>query len=206
MGQDLTLIDSLWWPASDEHAHDILPREVGPAMTAVLPYVHDFGVCVQAGGNVGVWPLALAGRFARVYTFEPEALNYKCLTRNTAGKNIIAARAALGATAGSTGLNFNPHNTGAHRLEGGGDIPVTTIDSLELPTCGLIWLDVEGYELFALEGARETIAHCRPAIVLEIGGLADLYAVPRGAEGAWLLSRGYSLAKRIGRENIFVPS
>jgi len=42
-----------------------------------------------------------------------------------------------------------------------------TIDSLNLPKVDLIKLDVEGMEEKALDGARETIARCRPLLFVE---------------------------------------
>ncbi len=49
----------------------------------------------------------------------------------------------------------------------GGDIPSVTIDSLKLPYCGLIKLDIEGAEMDALLGALDTIRRCKPVIVIE---------------------------------------
>ena len=41
------------------------------------------------------------------------------------------------------------------------------IDELGLRACALIKVDVEGMEASVVEGARETIARCRPALFLE---------------------------------------
>jgi hypothetical protein len=43
----------------------------------------------------------------------------------------------------------------------------------------LIHLDVEGFEAFALLGAKETIARSRPLIVLETNGSGDEYGWPQ---------------------------
>jgi len=41
------------------------------------------------------------------------------------------------------------------------------IDELNLPSCGLIQLDIEGYEYFALLGAQNTIEKYHPVIIVE---------------------------------------
>jgi hypothetical protein len=41
------------------------------------------------------------------------------------------------------------------------------IDDMHLPSCDLIQLDIEGYELFALQGAQRTIEQYRPVIMIE---------------------------------------
>ena len=46
-------------------------------------------------------------------------------------------------------------------------MPTVIIDELDLPSCGLIQLDVEGYEYFALLGARRTIEKYHPVIMVE---------------------------------------
>lgn len=46
-------------------------------------------------------------------------------------------------------------------------VKVTTIDALNLAACDAIYLDVEGYETPALEGAAKTIAAYRPLIHVE---------------------------------------
>ena len=61
------------------------------------------------------------------------------------------------------------------RLIDGEEIKLTTIDSLELERLDFIKLDIEGYELFALKGAEETIKRCKPLIAFEILSHASNY-------------------------------
>jgi FkbM family methyltransferase len=201
----LKQIDGLWWPTSDQHAHTVLPGEAVVALETVLPHVEQRHVCVQAGGNAGVWPLRLADYFEKVYTFEPEPLNFECLRRNVTKPNIVATRAALGEKAGSVGLFLHLQNTGGHTIRGKGRIPVVTIDSLELGACDLIWLDIEGYELFALQGAEGTIKRYRPVVVVEVGGLSNNFGIPTGEDGRWLAERNYRHAGQVGRDFVYVP-
>jgi len=164
------------------------------AMPVVLPLVKEKGVCVQAGGNVGVYPKALSGVFGRVLTFEPDPDNLACLERNVTEGNVMIWRAALGSEKGSCGMDhIEPDNCGAHKVTDGGSIPVMSIDSLELDRCDLIWLDIEGAEAQAICGAMATIEKFSPIIVLEEKGLGAKAALP-----------GYRQVNRIGNDTVYM--
>ena len=146
----------------------------------------DKNVMIQAGGNVGVYAWQYAQMFDSVYTFEPEDLNFYCLERNIADqKNIKATKAFLGKQSGTAGIKNHAndkavartdkypdgrpteYNTGAYEINGIGEIPVIDIDSMNLPQCDLIHLDIEGSELDALKGAENTIKQHKPILCLE---------------------------------------
>lgn len=135
-------------------------------------HVTDRRTCVQAGGNQGMYPRLLSYMFSNVYTFEPDPLNFYCLTFNCQEDNIFKMQAALGAETGMARVNrITMHNTGCHTVATDGECytPMLTIDSLNLPHCGYFQLDIECYEIAALQGAVETIARCKPVIQCENG-------------------------------------
>lgn len=134
--------------------------------------VADWSVCIQAGGNQGMYPRILAEMFTHVYTFEPDPLNFHCLVQNCQLDNIYKLNAALGEHPGLAKVNRSSmQNTGCHTVttEGECHVPMMTIDSLNLETCGLFQLDLERYEIHALRGAIETIKRCKPVIQCELG-------------------------------------
>jgi FkbM family methyltransferase len=47
-------------------------------------------------------------------------------------------------------------------------VPARTIDSYNFEDVDIIKIDVEGSELFVMQGARDTITRCRPAVQVEI--------------------------------------
>ncbi len=161
------------WIASDDGAWD------GPKhdwenghFTGIQDLVTDWSICVQAGGNQGMYPKLLSQHFKHVYTFEPDPLNFHCLVNNCQSDNIYKMQAALGETTGLARVErAGMHNTGCHTVSTEGEcyVPMVTIDSLKLPSCGLFQLDLERYELHALKGALETIARCKPVIQCECG-------------------------------------
>jgi len=186
-------IDGLWWPDFDVRCRNAVVNECAAAMPLVLPLVKEKRVCVQAGGNVGVYPLALAKVFGLVLTFEPDEENYECLTQNVRLPYVHVFNAALGSEVGTCGvLRIDTDNCGSHKTLPGTAVPVKTIDGLALTACDLIWLDIEGAEADAINGARATIEKFSPIIVLEEKGLGAKADLP-----------GYSRLMRIGNDTVY---
>jgi FkbM family methyltransferase len=123
---------------------------------------------VQAGGNCGFYPKKYSSIFQNVYTFEPEWLNFYCLNRNVTESNVVKSQACLGNEPNLVDLNVHEKNRGKTHIAGEGKYPVYTIDNIGLKVCNLIHLDIEGYEYFALLGAKKTIKTCHPLIVIEV--------------------------------------
>lgn len=202
--------DGWWWPLDDRHARSVVMRDVVPDVFNVLSYTPERRVIVQAGGNVGVYPVALADRFSRVITFEPDPVNAECLELNVRARDALRRvtihRSALGAESGvCQPTEVDANNCGANRVVfGEGDVPVTTIDSLGLEICDCIWLDLEGAEAHALMGAAQTIARCSPVISVEDKGLDErFFGAAEGAVPALLRSYGYEQIGAYGRDKIF---
>lgn len=137
------------------------------ACDAALKRVKKFDLAIQAGGCVGVWPRYLRTYFQKVYTFEPSPENYALMRRNLGDMDIRCFNAALYHTVGRCGLLLSDRNCGDDRTMEGNDTETVTIDSLEVEP-DLIYLDIQGDEYFALQGARETLKRCSPIIAIEV--------------------------------------
>lgn len=74
-----------------------------------------------------------------------------------------------------------------------GSIKIITIDSLNLPRCDLLHLDVEEFEPNVLQGAEKTIAKYKPVIILEAGHGGDI------AE-----SYGYQLVEKLTTDWLYL--
>jgi FkbM family methyltransferase len=137
---------------------------------------------IQAGGNQGMYPRLLAEAFERVYTFEPDGLNFFCLVQNCQKDNIFKFQAAVGHTFSFVDLDRQGDNTGGYTIKPGGSIPIVPIDAFGFQDVDLIMLDVERAELSALHGATETIKRSWPVIVLECGNTQDIqdFLIPLG--------------------------
>lgn len=165
-GQDVDLV----WPTSDTSCYSIIAADWADFNPILMSHVRARGVVLQAGGNCGMYPLLHSKQFEYVFTFEPDPVNFYCLSHNCISSKIIKFNTAVGDKAEP--LNFGvpaPYNVGMNKV-GAGDTVIYSIpiDCLNLPVLALLHLDIEGYELPALRGAEQTIRRCRPVIAVEL--------------------------------------
>lgn len=206
MGIDIKREDGLIWPVRDRETTRAVMASIDD-MNLAITYCKKHDIVVQAGGNCGAWPKYLAQTFRFVYTFEPDYENFYCLTRNCQEPNIFKYQAALGDYSDFVNLQKTCHNVGAHYIEGKGPIPVMPIDSLHLPTCDCIFLDIEGYELKAILGAAKTIKKFRPVIHAEDKGLSEKYGSNKGDIEKFLISTfNYTVVSRPHRDVVLIPN
>jgi FkbM family methyltransferase len=152
--------------------------------------------------------------FGTVYSFEPDPLNFVALTVNTADlPNVFRYQAALGIERGAlrglkNGDRKFPANCGAWYVEGEGSIPTLAIDDLGLAACDMILLDVEGGEYSALRSAHETIARCKPVVMIEDKGLGETFYSERPGAAVTLLIKehGYRIAAHYKNDKVLVPA
>jgi FkbM family methyltransferase len=143
-------------------------------------FVRPGMVVVEVGANIGTHTVFLAravGCQGRVLAFEPQRIVFQALCANLALNsiaNVHAWQAAVGRQCGEILVpELDPekeHNFGGLGLgefRSGERVPVVTLDSLKLPQCHLVKVDVEGMEQQVLEGARELLARCQPILYVE---------------------------------------
>jgi FkbM family methyltransferase len=134
-------------------------------------YLDGESVFLDIGANIGTITMPMAKIAKTVLAFEPVPVNVDLLEENKKlnnSENVQIFPVALGATAGLVGLEAQgAAETGTYSVRGEGNIPLVTLDSLSTsPT--VIKLDVEGYEIDVLKGARETLKKYKPVILFEI--------------------------------------
>jgi FkbM family methyltransferase len=148
---------------------------------------------------MGVWPWLLAKKFAKVITFEPDPVCYDALTQNLAHSPKIECHnmALMDAPGAVHMMNDEPDNLGAQYVAPmPHGIEATTIDALALPMCDLIYLDIEGAELPALQGAKATIKAFKPVVVVEDKGHSSRFGYKKGDSVQWLYQFGYFAVNR----------
>ena len=183
-GQTKIVHDDLW-PIRDQTCHRVAYDFRGAALA--IKRCRKLDLAIQAGGCVGAWPRHLRETFSKVYTFEPSSENFGLMVENLGDLDIQKFHAALSDKVGRCGLRLNPSNCGDDQTVAGDEVDTVTIDSLGVDP-DLIYLDIQGDEFAALNGAAETLKRCSPVIGIEVDNkLARL----KGDAVALLKNLGY---------------
>ncbi len=183
-------------------------------LTAALGFVTDFSLAIDGGAHVGTWSKLMSKAFETVIAVEPSPDTFECLVENMKAfncYNVDLRPIAIGAKVGRVQMALEgraaaANNTGGRFVQPGGDIPVERIDDWKLPSCGFIKLDIEGSEPLALEGARETLARCKPIVLFEHKGFCRRYGLPADAVLTLLTSVDYRELAVAGKDRIWGPA
>jgi len=166
-------------------------------------------VALDIGSNKGVFSYLLAGQGLNVHAFEPIPLFYERLKRTAPG-NLHCHNIALSNVDGEADFHI-PMNNGRilnqvatlRDLDAGTDfitikVPTRRLDGLDLGDIGFIKIDAEGFEKQIIEGGLETIARCRPVMLIEIEEAhtgEDLWASLKFIESLGYTTHGFHEGK-----------
>jgi len=160
------------------------------------------GVCVQAGGAMGLYPLLLSSIFDKVYTFEPYVPSFEILCKNVDALNIhnvypqcfgLGANEEKGVVHVRTNTNLGSNMV---KINKDGDVHIRKLDSFSFGKVDFLWLDIEGFEEHAIAGAHELIKRDMPVIALESLHTETII---------FLEQLGYSPPKKSMMDNFFYP-
>ena len=185
------------WPKADDYCYKVIMQDWQKFKDDIFANTPNRKVVVQAGGNAGLYPYLYSIQFEKVFTFEPDPINFYCLTTNCPSPMIVKSNVALGDKC--EWINLIPSiygdNSGMATVSKSHQgIPTysITIDSLSIDDVSLIHLDVEGFEYYVLRGAEKTIKRCRPTIVTEVLNRMEELKIQKIME-----KHNYKIAKRI---------
>ena len=155
-------------------------------------------VAIDVGANIGALTIPMAKLVepnGLIYAFEASEANLGLLNRNIIQNQcddlVLPIPCAASDHKGTLKVD---KQSALHAYcrpdinEGEFEVDCTTIDALELKRCKLIKIDVDGHELEVLNGAKETIARCRPIIYIE-----NEIHEKREAMVAWFIDHGYRM-------------
>ncbi len=161
------------------------PTWEGSTLEACLAHTAGRRRALDVGAHIGFWSRWLASHFEHVEAFEPHALLRECLRSNVEATNRAIHGCALGDRNGAIAVILGAENTGtSHVVESTpGDVPLRRLDEFAFTDVDFIKIDVEGYELFVLQGSVATLRRNLPLVLVEQNesnaryGLSPLAAV-----------------------------
>lgn len=217
-----------WMRTMRQDAHGRLGYQLHK-YRAALRFARARRVAVDVGAHVGLWSWPMSHDFARVEAYEPMAAHRECFRANMADA-LAAGRAtlhdcALGAesgptvwlrtrtpgSSGDTGVDPEAERSSLRgTVHGPGDgepAPLRRLDDFGLADVDLLKVDCEGYELFVLRGAVETLRRCRPVVVVEQKpetGMESRYGIGTTDAVAFLV--GLGAVRRAGIQGDYILS
>jgi len=210
------LHEGIWFPDGEEHIpyiFSVRPRRVDGKLThqyhkleAAVARCRQHRVALDCGAHVGLWSMHLQRLFGKVLAFEPHPAHRMCFHKNVDMEtgNVDLRVNAVGETPQRVGLKSTPgHSANTRIVPGGDEADMIRIDDLGLETVDLIKLDLEGYELAALRGAKETLERCRPLVIVEQKpGVAQHFGFPETGALDFLTSLGAGIHRELGGDYI----
>jgi FkbM family methyltransferase len=131
---------------------------------AALEYIKQWRVCLDIGSNIGQWTRPLSKKFESVVCFEPNPNFRECFEKNIQEKNVLLWPYGLSDKEHKAKQDFN--STVLQQEDG--DIDCRTLDSFGLTNVDFVKIDVDGFEIPLLNGARETLSKNDPVINIEM--------------------------------------
>ena len=119
-------------------------------------------------------------KYVAVHIFEPDPSNYEACKKNLSGHENIHFH-KLGLSDKKQTLRFDTQGS-ASKITGEGqlEINVDRLDDITQEPLTLVKMDIEGAELGAVEGARETILRDHPRLAISVYHCAgDFWKIPK---------------------------
>lgn len=130
------------------------------------------GTVVDVGAMIGDHTMTYAdwvGPGGKVHAFEPNPEAFECLAYNMRDLDqVVAYKFGLSDQAGTCKLNLSPNAGASHLSNEEGEIKMIALDDLDLASLHFLKIDAEGFETRILSGARETLHHLCPAMLIEV--------------------------------------
>lgn len=158
---------SKWVQESNRLDHDqnMLP--------VILPYIKEGDTVVDGGAFIGDHTIAYlnaVGLHGVVWAFEPSREAFLCLKHNC--PRAFHFNCGLSDRPGYITLTRGDNKGATFGIEAEEGESVVPLDMYEMPDLDFLKLDIEGMELRAIRGAKETILRCKPTILVEVNEFA----------------------------------
>ena len=120
---------------------------------------------IDIGAWWGPWTLHWQPHAKKIEIFEPNKKILPMLEHNISTyNNCTLHKTALGDKKGTVSMGYATHSGTNHVTESQGDIGIDTLDSYSFTEVDVVKIDVEGYEMSVLQGAKQTIMQQKPLL------------------------------------------
>lgn len=207
--------DAWWFPDGETHLPTWM-REANARVDGRLTYqFHKYHLArsfcrrrqhaVDVGAHVGLWTYWMARDFAAVDAFEPHEQHAACWHSNIPPRDGVRLHTcALGATIQLVCLQDGDGSSSRSYIAEGTTVLMRRLDEFRIPQVSFLKLDCEGYEVFVLEGGRDTIWRCRPVIIVEQKtGCAQRFGRGETEACQWLRAMGARCRANLGGDYIY---
>jgi len=196
--------ENSFWVLYGQHTEPTYLEDAGNGQRsqrdAALEYVKRWRVCLDIGSNIGQWTRPLTKKFDSVICFEPNSNFRECFKRNITETNVILWPYGLSDREHRAQQDFNSTVV----KQGEGDIQCRTLDSFGLNNLDFVKIDVDGFEVPLLEGARETLTRNTPVINIEMKRDKRIDTVKQAE--AILRDLGYVFKKRTKSDEVWLKT
>jgi FkbM family methyltransferase len=174
-------INGVWVPSNDVHAEQWRQGQPFTQNKCLKEFIEwcqsqdkKFNTVLDIGAWCGTWSAEFAPYCKKIYAIEPDRTHVECLLKNLSSfDNIELLDYAMGDTETSVSLTDDDF-TQARRIYSIGDILMKTVDSFKFEDVDLIKIDVEGFEMNVLRGAKDTLKDCN-FLMIELNNNSKKY-------------------------------
>ena len=204
-------MDNNYWVLYASHDEPKFFKDAGGGQKeqreASLKYVSSYRNALDIGSNIGQWTRPLSKLFDTVICFEPNPNFRECFDKNITESNVVLHPYALSshqhtAQQGKTDTHLN-HKIGDTEPRDG-DIECRSLDSFKFTEIDYVKIDVDGFEVPLLEGAKETLTINAPVINIEMKRRKRPLTTRRATK--ILNDLGYEYVKTTKSDEIWIKS
>ena len=193
-----------FWVLYGQHTKPTYLEDAGNGQQAqrdaALQYIKQWRVCLDIGSNIGQWTRPLSKKFESVVCFEPNPNFRECFEKNIQEKNVLLWPYGLSDKEHKAKQDFN--STVLQQEDG--DIDCRTLDSFGLTNVDFVKIDVDGFEIPLLNGARQTLSKNDPVINIEMKRDKRTDVVKKCE--SILKDLGYKFQKRTKSDEVWLKS
>jgi len=200
-------VNNFWVPSNDVHIEEWRSGQAFTQNKCLNKFIKwcdkrnkRFNTVLDIGAWCGTWAKEMENYSKKIIAFEPDEIHFACLEKNCA-TNCEPRQLAVGNN--SKFISLTKDNfTQAKRISGDGNIQMVTVDSLEMEDIDLIKIDVEGYEMEVLKGAKKTLATTQ-YVMIEVNSNTGKYGSSNRECMIFLKELGFKLLLEHWPDKVF---